>query len=254
MSDLDSKTLFHYVLRLGDNNLILAQRISEWNADAPEMEEDIALTNIALDLLGQARALLTYAGEIEGAGRDEDKLAFHRDSHEFGNVLLAEQLNGDFAQTIARQYLIDAFHQALYAELIDSRDETLAAIAAKAIKENAYHLRHSRLWLLRLGDGTEESHRRMQKAIDDMWPYTGELFSADEIDQAAIDAGVGADLSKVQAAWRQEVEASLKEATLAIPAGEWMDSGGKQGRHSEHLGFLLAEMQFLQRAYPGCEW
>ncbi|HXH04648.1 MAG TPA: 1,2-phenylacetyl-CoA epoxidase subunit PaaC [Candidatus Competibacteraceae bacterium] len=249
------QALFEYALRLGDTSLILSHRLSEWCSHAPELEEEVALMNIALDLIGQARALLTYAGEVEDKGRDEDALAYHRDERDWRNLLLVEQPNGDFAQTMARQFLYDAFAVEFYGALRQSRDERLAAIAAKALKEVSYHLRHSSQWVLRLGDGTDESHRRMQHGIDELWQYTGELFRMDEVDRMLIAAGIAVDLEALRPAWNARVGDVLSEATLIRPADAWMQDGGKlKGLHSEHLGRLLAEMQFVQRAYPGLRW
>ncbi|MCS6930196.1 MAG: phenylacetate-CoA oxygenase subunit PaaC [Saprospiraceae bacterium] len=245
---------FPYVLQLGDNALILSHRLSEWCGHGPVLEQDIALTNIALDLLGQARLLLTYAGELEGRGRTEDDLAYFRDAHEFRNVLLVEQPNGDWAHTIVRQFFFDTYHYYHYQALLNSRDERLAAIAQKAFKEVTYHLRYSSEWTIRLGDGTEESHRRMQAAVDDLWMYTGELTTPNEVERHAAEMGVGSDLEQIRSLWQAKVREVLQEATLQIPDNDWMQSGGKDGRHSEHLGYILAEMQFLQRAYPGLQW
>ena len=245
-----SEALFDYVLRLGDNTLILAQRLSQWCGHGPALEEDLALTNVALDQLGQARLLLAYAGEIEGQGRDEDKLAYHRDTLDFRNVLLVEQPNGDFAQTMARQFFVDAFNLELYQRLSNSTDQRLANIAAKSLKETRYHIRHSARWIVRLGDGTAESHTRMQRAVDELWMFTGELFAMDSVDNSMLSAGIGVDLSAVKTAWDAQVTEVFSEATLQRPDGEWMQSGGKQGQHSEHLGYILAELQFLPRAYP----
>ena len=246
--------LFEYVLRLGDNSLILGHRLSEWCAKGPQIEEDIALINIALDLIGQSRSLLTYAGEVEGAGRSEDDLAYLRDTRDWRNVLLVEQPNGDFAQTMARQFLWDAFSLEFYRALSQSIDAQLAAIAAKAVKEVSYHLRHSSGWVIRLGDGTEESHRRMQTALDHLWMYTGELFQMTETDKTLLEQGVAVDLPTLKPGWNTCIDRVLHEATLERPADGWMAEGGKQGLHTEHLGYLLAEMQFMQRAYPGAEW
>ncbi len=248
------QALAEYALRLGDNSLILGQRLSEWCSHAPQLEEDVALINIALDLVGQARALLSYAGELEGRGRGEDELAFLRDVREWRNLLLVEQPNGDFARTIARQLLFDCYAFELYRALSDSTDSQLAAIAAKSLKEVSYHRRHSVEWTLRLGDGTDESHRRMQAAIDDLWPYTGELFEADAVDAALIAAGIAPDPTELRAAWQASVSQVLARATLAQPESMGLLSGGRSGLHSEHLGHLLAEMQWLQRAYPGLQW
>ena len=246
--------LVQYTLRLADNALVLGHRLSEWCGHAPILEEDIALANIALDLIGQARALYTYAGEVEGAGHDEDKLAYLRDVPQFRNILLVEQPNGDFAVTIARQLLYSAFMDPYWRAMTESKDATLAAIAAKAEKETAYHLRHSAEWLIRLGDGTEESHRRAQDALDELWMYTGEMFEADRIDRALIETGVAVDPAALRPEWNRTVDAVLAEATLTRPADGWMQSGGRTGRHSEHLGYILADLQFLQRAYPDATW
>jgi ring-1,2-phenylacetyl-CoA epoxidase subunit PaaC len=246
--------LVTYTLCLADNALILGHRLSEWIGHAPLLEEELALGNVALDLIGEARALYAYAGAIEGNGRDEDALAYLRDAPEFRNILLVEQPNGDFAHTIVRQFLYSAFMHPFWRALTQSRDASLAAIAAKAEKEAAYHLRHASEWLIRLGDGTAESHRRTQSALDDLWPYAGEMFESDASDEALIAQGIAADPAPLRAEWQRRVDAVLAEATLAKPAGSWMQSGGRRGRHSEHLGHLLAQMQFLQRAYPGAAW
>ena len=245
---------FEYLIRLGDNALILSQRLGEWCGHGPVLEQDIAMTNIALDLLGQARMLLTYAGEIEGKGRTEDDLAYFRDAHEFRNALLVEQPNRDWAYTIVRQFFFDAFQYYNYEALLRSRDEHLAGIAEKSLKEVTYHLRYSSEWMVRLGDGTETSRQKMQTALDDLWMFGGELTTPDETDRLAAESGVGPDLLKIKPLWESKVAAILEEATLKRPENEWMQSGGKQGRHSEHLGFILAEMQHLQRTYPGNEW
>lgn len=239
-----------YVLRLADTALVLGQRLGEWCGKGPFLEEDIALTNIALDLVGQARLLLTYAGELEGRGRDEDDLAFLRESHEFRNLLLAEQPNGDFAATMVRQVCLDAWQVETYARLAGSRDAQLAAIAEKSLKESQYHLRHSAQWLVRLGDGTEESHGRAQRALDALWMWTGELFEADALDARMLAAGIGVDQQAVRATWDARIDAILAQATLARPAAQWMQSGGREGRHTEHLSYLLAEMQSVRRAHP----
>lgn len=243
-----------YLLRLGDNCLILGHRVSEWCGHAPALEEDLALANVALDLIGQAKLWLELAGALEGMGRDADQLAYLRDSGAFRNVLLVEQKNGDFGMTITRQFLFDAWHRLLLGALSRSADLRIAGIADKAIKEVTYHLERSGDWVVRLGDGTEESRRRMQKAIDLLWPYTGELFEMDEVDDALLQSGVGADLGHLHEPWLDQVGRVLETATLQRPQSGWMQRGGKRGVHSEHLGYLLAEMQFLQRAYPGAVW
>ncbi len=250
--------LFQYLLRLGDSPLILAQRLGEWVGRGPVLEEDIAQTNVGLDLLGQARLWLSYAGEVEAryaaAGRDEDQLAFRRDGGEFRNLLLVEQPNGGFAETTARQFLFDAWHLLLLRALAGSGDARIAGIAAKGAKEAAYHVERSGDWVIRLGDGTDVSHARMQAAIDDLWTYTGEMFVPDATELALLEAGIAADVGALATPWREHVDAVLAEATLEAPAGTFMQKGGKQGVHTEHLGHLLAEMQFLQRAYPGARW
>lgn len=245
---------FEYLLRLGDNCLILGHRVSEWCGHGPVLEEDLALANVALDLIGQAQLWLALAGEIEGAGRDADKLAYLRDARQFRNVLLVEQRNGDFGFTIGRQFLFDAWHHLLLCDLHRSTDARIAEIADKAVKEVSYHLERSGDWVIRLGDGTEESRRRMQTAVNLLWPYTGELFEMDEVEDRARRSGVGADLGVLQQPWLDHVGRVLEEATLQQPPSGWMQRGGKRGVHSEHLGYLLAEMQFLQRAYPGASW
>lgn len=250
---LDDK--FESLLRLGDNALVLSQRLCEWVGKGPALEEDMALANTGLDLIGQARMWLAYAGEVEGRGRDEDALAFLRDAHDFRNLLLVEQPNGSYADTIARQYLFDAWHLGLLDTLTRSADDRIAGIAGKAIKEVAYHLRRSRDLVVRLGDGSEESHRRMQQAFDGLWMYTGELFATDEVDEVMEAQGLADSVARLREPWLAELRETFAEATLVLPdPGAWMQKGGKQGRHGEAMGFLLAEMQFLQRAYPGARW
>jgi ring-1,2-phenylacetyl-CoA epoxidase subunit PaaC len=253
-TDLLKQALFATALRLGDTSLVLGHRLSEWCGHAPELEEDIALTNVALDLVGHARMLLTYAGELEGKGRDEDRLAYRRDVFDYRNHLLVEQPNRDFGHTIVRQFLHDAWSVELYERLCASKDETLAGIAAKAVKEVRYHVRHSGDWLVRLGDGTDVSQAKVADALGRLWPYTGEMFERDEAEQALVAAGILPDPAELKAAWTARVEAVLEEATLDRPADGWMQKGGRRGEHSEHLGYLLAEMQFLQRAYPDATW
>jgi len=246
--------LLTYTLRLADNALVLGHRLSEWCGHAPVLEEDLALPNMALDLIGQARSFYTYAGEIEGGGRDEDALAYLRDARAYRNVLLVEQPNGDFAVTLVRQLLYTAYAEPYFAALSQSRDATLAAIAAKAVKEFTYHVRHSAEWVIRLGDGTEESHARTQAALDDLWPFTGELFETDTVETALISEGSAVDPVTIKPVWDQTIDTVLKEATLTRPGAQWMQTGGRAGMHGEHLGFLLADLQFLQRAYPGAKW
>jgi ring-1,2-phenylacetyl-CoA epoxidase subunit PaaC len=249
---------FDYLLRLADSDLVLAQRLGEWVGHGPVLEEDIALTNIGLDLLGQARLWFAYAGEVEarfaGAGRSEDALAFLRDGGEFRNLLLVEQPNGNYADTIARQFYFDAWHRLLLAKLTHSRDARIAEIAAKAEKEVTYHAERSADWVIRLGDGTAESHARMQAAVDDLWMYTGEMFDPDETDTALAEEGIGCDLRTLAPAWREMVGSVLDEATLTVAGGTAMQRGGKSGVHTEHLGHMLATMQSLQRSYPGAQW
>jgi ring-1,2-phenylacetyl-CoA epoxidase subunit PaaC len=249
-----NEALFNYVTRIGDNSLILGQRLSEWCGHGPVLEEDIALTNTALDLIGQATSLLKYAGEIEGKGRNEDHLAFLRYEHQYYNCLLVEIPNTDYAYTIARQFLFDHFNYLMYQELLQSKDQQLAAIAEKSLKEVTYHRRRSSEWIIRLGDGTQESHDRIQFALDDIWEYTGEMFTADEIDQIMLEAAIGADLLKIKKVWHSNVGEILESATLQMPTNEFKQLGGKQGRHTEYMGFILAEMQYMQRAYPNAEW
>jgi ring-1,2-phenylacetyl-CoA epoxidase subunit PaaC len=251
---IDAEALFRYLLRLGDLSLVLGQRLGEWVGHSPALEEDLGLANIALDLIGQARLLLTYAGEVEGRGRDEDKLAYLREQGAYYNPILVEQPNGDFGQTIVRQVLIDAFQLELYERLSGSLDERLASIAAKSVKEVRYHLHYSAGWLVRLGDGTEESHARVQSALNALWPYTVELFAEDDLDLSMADTGVAPRLSEVYAAWSARLEVILGEATLQRPADRPHAWHGKRGQHSEHLGYILAEMQYLQRTYPDARW
>lgn len=246
--------LFEFLLRTGDNTLILGHRLSEWCGHAPVLEEDIALANTALDLIGQTQLWLGLAGEVEGKGRTADALAYLRDAAAFRNVLLVERPNGDYGKTLMRQFLFDAWHQTLLAGLTASSDARVAEIAAKATKEVAYHLDRSSDLVIRLGDGSDESHRRMQEALDDLWPYCGEFFVADAGDAVLAEVGVAPAPETLKPEWNRIVRAILHEATLAVPAGSYVHKGGRLGRHTEHLGYILAEMQFLQRAYPGAEW
>ena len=246
--------LLKYCLRLGDTALILGHRLSEMCSKAPLLEEDIALTNIALDYIGQAEAFLKYAGQVEGAGRSEDDLAYKRAERKFYNLLLTEQPNTDFAFVIVRQFFMDAYHFNFYKNLMESQDETLAGIAAKSLKEVSYHLRHSSNWLIRLGKGTEESHQRIQTAVNDLWMYTGELFEMDELDQSLLEQGIAVDLTVVEANWKKTVQSIFEKSQLDQPIASYMATGSKNGVHTENLGFILAEMQYLQRAYPDAEW
>jgi ring-1,2-phenylacetyl-CoA epoxidase subunit PaaC len=241
-----------YSLALGDDALILTQRLGEWVAHAPQIEEDVALANIALDLLGQARTLLTYAGEIEQSGRDEDDLAYLRDDREFRNVQLVEIPNGDFAVTMARQLVFSAYQYELYTALLSSGDATLAGLAGKAVKEVAYHRDHATQWVLRLGDGTGQSHERMQAGLDQVWPYAAELF--DPVGPASQLPGVAADPATLRPGWEYYVTSVLSEGTLNQPEPRWRSRGGRDGLHTEYLGHLLAEMQHLHRSHPGATW
>jgi ring-1,2-phenylacetyl-CoA epoxidase subunit PaaC len=251
---LSAGALFEYTLRLGDDALINGQRLSEWCGHGPFLEEDVGVANTALDLIGRARLLLAYAGTVEGRGRDEDDLAFTRDERDWRNVLITELPRGDFGFTTVRQFLLDAFNRHLYERLCLSRDETLAGIAGRAVKESEYHLRHTGEWVLRLGDGTKESHLRAQRALDELWPYTAEMFESDPVQEQMEAQGAAPATAGLQAAWLHTVEPLLRAAQLTIPENTWPQTGGRQGMHSEHMGFLLAEMQFLQRAYPGQTW
>ena len=243
-----------YVLALADDALIASHRLAEWIASAPELEEDVALANIGLDLLGQARALLTHAGELEGDGRDEDALAYFRDERDFLNVALVERPNGDFAVAMARMLLLSVHLDELWSALTRSTDPTLAAIAAKAVKEVGYHVDHARMWVLRLGDGTEESHRRMQAGLDAEWPYAAELFDGAHVDRALVEAGVAVDPATLRESWERRVRAVVEEATLSVPDVRPAVTAGRRGIHTEHLGYLLAEMQHLARSHPGAGW
>ncbi|MGW5942015.1 1,2-phenylacetyl-CoA epoxidase subunit PaaC [Streptomyces celluloflavus] len=243
-----------YPLRLGDDALIAAQRLLQWCARAPQLEEDVALANICLDLLGQARALLTHAGELEGRGRDEDTLAFLRTEQEFTHVQLVELDNGDFAVSMAKLLFFTTYQELLYGRLAASTDPALAALAAKAVKESAYHTGHAAAWTVRLGDGTQESHHRMQHAVDTIWPYTHALFTPDALDRAAAANGTGIDPATLRPPWHERITRTLKEATLTVPDDGWAPGGGRQGIHTEAFGYLLTEMQALHRAHPGARW
>jgi ring-1,2-phenylacetyl-CoA epoxidase subunit PaaC len=243
-----------YALRRADDALILGHRLSEWCGHAPMMEEDMALANMGLDLLGQARELYSYVAKVEGNGNDEDKFAYLRDVRQYRNLLLLEQPNGDFARTMTRQFFYAAFADLYWRAMMNSRDATLAAIAAKSEKESTYHVRHSSEWIIRLGDGTDESHRRAQAAIDDLWAYSGEMFEVDDSERGLIDAGIAIDPETLHAQWLETVSSVLQEATLTLPKSDWMQQGGRSGRHSEHLGHLLSELQSMQRTFPGATW
>jgi len=248
------QALLAYVSRLGDNALILGQRMVELVAAYPELEEELANANFALDFIGQARMFYTYAGELEGKGRGEDDFAFLRDENEFRNILLIEQPNGHFGDSITKLVLFESFYLLLLEALKRCADQRVAEIAARAEKEIRYHLRHNTQWFLRLGDGTDESHERVQGSLDNLWQYTGEMFAADEIDQIFAASFNGPDLDAIHDQWMMNVTAIICEATLAQPGDGWMASGGKQGHHSEHLGYMIAEMQYLQRTHAGATW
>ena len=243
-----------YTLRRADDALILGHRLSEWCGHAPMLEEDMALSNIALDLLGQARELYSYAVKVEGKDNDEDKFAYLRDVRQYRNLLLVEQPNGDFAHTLVRQFFYSAFADLYWRAMMKSADATLAAIAAKSEKESAYHLRHCSEWIVRLGDGTEESHGRTQTGIDHLWAFTGEMFATDDSERGLIDDGVAIDPATLRQQWLKTVSAVVSEATLDLPKNDWMQLGGRSGRHSEHLGHLLSELQSMQRSFPGATW
>lgn len=246
---------FEFLLRLGDNNLVLGHRVSEWCGHAPTLEDDIALANVALDLIGQTQLWLGLAAEVEGKARSADDLAFRRDVWEFRNLLLVEQPNTDFAHTLMRQFLFDAYQLNLMSGLCNSSDERIAEIATKALKEVTYHFDRSSSVVVALGDGTDESHARMQAALEHLWPFCGEMFTADEVDDAMTSAALSPDLALLKAQWTELVVEKLTLATLAIPRSNFVQLGGKSGaRHTEHLGHLLATMQFLPRAYPDATW
>jgi len=248
------EALFQFLLRLGDNTLVLSHRISEWCGHAPVLEEDIALANTALDLIGQTQLWLGFAGEVEGEGRTADNLAYLRDVWDFRNLLMLERPNGDFGKTMMRQFLFDAWQSVLLSKLLSSSDTQIAEIAEKASKEVAYQLERSAGTVVGLGDGTVESHNRMQEALDDLWPYTGEMFLGDEADEVLAQDGIAPDAASLKPDWDELVGGVLKSATLQIPSTKFAHKGGKTGTHTEHLGFILADMQFLQRAYPAASW
>lgn len=249
-----NQNLYQYTLRMADNCLILGQRLAEWCGHGPILEQDIALTNISLDLMGQARNYFQYAAKVVGEDKTEDDIAFLRDGMEFQNLLLLEQPNGDFGQTVVRQFFFDSFHHVFLTKMVASKDLQLSAIAEKSIKEVTYHLKWSSQWMLRLGDGTEESHERMQVAVDNLWMYAFEGLEMDQLDQVMLEAEIGPDLNSIKAEVVDNVKNILNEATLTIPQESFVQTGGKDGRHTEYLGFILAEMQHMQRAFPGAKW
>jgi ring-1,2-phenylacetyl-CoA epoxidase subunit PaaC len=250
----EQEMLAGYAMALGDDALILAQRLGEWVGSAPQIEEDVALANIGLDLLGHARSLLSYAGQVEGRGRDEDDLAYLRDERGFRNLQIVELPNGDFGVTIARLLLFASYQHLLYRRLADAADATLAAIAAKAVKEVDYHVDHARSWVLRLGDGTTESHERMQAGLAAMWPYVAEMFTPDPQVARLVETGVAVDVAALRPRWDTEIGAVLEEATMAVPEPDWTAHGGRRGLHTEHLGHLLATLQHIHRSHPGASW
>jgi ring-1,2-phenylacetyl-CoA epoxidase subunit PaaC len=243
-----------YTLQLADSSFILGHRLSEWCGHGPILEQDLAMSNIALDLIGETRSLYQYAAELEGEGRSEDDQAYLRDAVEYKNPLLVEQPNGDFADTVMRQFIFDSFHYFFLQGLQKSSDQRLAAIAEKSLKEAAYHIKWSSEWVIRLGDGTEESKQRIEKAIENLWLFSGELFMMTATERALLEQGVIPDYSLVKKSWEGHVAKVFEEATLEVPQQVWMQSGGKEGRHTEHLGFILAELQYMQRTYPGLNW
>jgi ring-1,2-phenylacetyl-CoA epoxidase subunit PaaC len=252
--EVSETPLVLYTLRRADDALILGHRLSEWCGHAPMLEEDMALSNMALDLIGQARELYGYAALVEGRDNDEDKLAYLRDIRQYRNLLLVEQPNGDFANTMVRQLFYSIFADLYWRAMLASTDTTLAAIGAKSEKESAYHVRHCSEWIIRLGDGTEQSHARAQTAIDHLWAFTGEMFSVDEAERGLIDNGIAIDPASLVPQWRATVSRVVQEATLTLPQNDWMQQGGRSGRHSEHLGHLLSELQSMQRTFPGATW
>ena len=247
-------SLSDFLLRLGDDRLILGHRLSEWCGHGPILEEDIALANISLDLIGQANLLLELAGKVEGQGRNADALAYFREGVEFRNAQIMELPRGDFGFTMARQFLVSVFEALHLEQLQSSKEPELAGIAAKAYKETRYHVRHSADWILKLGDGSAESHQRVQNAIDDLWRFTGELFEVDDLERDLVKQGIAVDRSSLRDAWKAEVTRVLQAATLTVPDDGFMQRGGREGKHTEHLGHLLAEMQIVARSFPGAEW
>lgn len=251
---MDNKSLYEYLLLLGDNSMILGHRLSELCGHGPSLETDIALTNISLDLFGQVRNYFQYAAKVKGEGKTEDDIAFLRLAHQYRNVQLMEQPNTNFAHVIGRQFFFDAFHQPYLEALTESRDEQIAAIAVKSLKEVKYHYRFSSEWVKRLGDGTVESHEKMQEAVDHLWPYVGELLEETPLEAKMKQAGIGPDLNSLQSVYWSKVKAVLSEATIDIPEVKWFQTGGKKGVHTEHLGYILSELQYMQRAYPDMSW
>jgi len=254
MNDVTKQAVLNYTIRLGDDAVVMGHRVAEWCRNAPFLEEDLALSNVALDFIGRARMFYGYAAELADDGRKEDDFAYMRDHREYQNLLIMELPRGDFAYTMVRQLLVDVFNLYYLEQLINSTDETLAAIASKAIKETRYHLRRSHEWVLRLGLGTDESKIRAQKAVDDIWGFTHELFDVDELEQQMVDAGIGVDNRNLQQHWSAKVKSILEQATLIVPEDSWKVKGGREGYHTEYLGQMLNEMQCVHRANPGLEW
>ena len=246
--------LYNYLVRLADNALIFGHRISEWTGKAPTLEEDIALSNFALDFIGQSRSLYSYAAQVEGKGRDEDQLAYLKLSHEYKNLLLLEQPNGDFGYTIMRAFIYSTFMHKFWIKMINSADKTLAAIATKAEKESAYHVRHSAEWVIRLGGGTEESHKRIQQSADEVWRFTAEMFETDEVEQSLTEQGIAFDPQDIYQDWLSYVKEIFEIATLQVNQDVFMRTGGRNGQHSEYLGYILTELQWVQRTYPNSQW
>jgi ring-1,2-phenylacetyl-CoA epoxidase subunit PaaC len=254
INEEERQLLFPFVLQLADTSFILGHRLSEWCGHGPILEQDLAMSNIALDLIGETRSLYQYASILEGKGRKEDEIAFLRSAVEYKNLLLVEQPNGDFGDTIMRQFFFDTFHYFFLKELQNSKDKNLAAIAEKSLKESGYHIKWSSEWVIRLGDGTEESKRRMLKALDHLWQYTGEMFRMSDVEKQLSEKGFLPDYAAIKKQWDEHVVKVFGEATLEVPQNIYMQSGGKEGRHTEHMGFVLAELQYMQRAYPGLDW
>ena len=248
------EALFEFLLRLGDDHLIIGHRLSEWCGHAPTLEEDLSMPNMALDMIGQARALYTYAGEIEGKGRDEDALAYLRTEREYRNLLLVERPNGDFAHTLLRQFYFACFMQLFWEKSLQSADNQIAAVAGKAIKEITYHIRHCGEWIIRLGDGTDESHSRMVAAVDALHPYSDELFHKDKVVEILIEQQIVPDPAKLKSQWERSVTSIFKSANLEVPENYWPITGGRVGDHGEEMGYLIAELQYMQRTYPGMSW
>lgn len=254
MSDAIKAATLEYTTRLGDDAVVLGHRISEWVSYGPFLEEDIAYANVSLDYVGRARMFYTYAAELADDGRTEDDFAYMRSDRDYRNLLLLEMPRGDFAYSQVRQLLADVYYSLVLPELAKSKDERLAAVAAKAVKETKYHVRRSRDWVHRLGDGTEESHKRTQKAVDQLWGYTHEMFDMDETEQLLADNGIGVDVSKLRDQWHKKVSAILTEATITVPEDSWAVRGGRTGYHTENLGHMLTQMQIVHRSHPGCQW